>query len=494
MTQDTSNAAAETPDKEPSPPRPRARRWVLALAVVGVLVCLVVAAWLARGKIAQMLVDALAAEIRGRGEPLDWKDFAEPPVPADQNAAPLYEKAAKGFLKEGPGLSSEQVDQIERPIHDLVMNRQFRRSHRAEVKKVLDLSRESLALLREGHARPGVDWGLDFSRPATEGRFPEIWRSIDLSRAAALAALEAHDAGDDEEAVQRLAEAMALGRAIGRFPGGFSIQYRMACQQAVISAIEQILPTLRIGKPPFASPQQARDLMAELLDTDSMQSQRVRGQMADRCVAFEIVHRLGKGENPIHAEMKKAWLRPEVLSSECLQILRVFAVNIDVAKEKTYPAAMAKREQCPDNFEALREEGGLSDRHPILWLLHSGFDMMEGVHLPSSFGVFARSRMAGTALAMRLYEVERGKGPATLEDLVAGGILARVPEDPFSGAGGKIQYKADPQQPRLYSVGEDGRDDGGKFTLDDKGGAHDAPDLVYFLNGNRPQAKPATRP
>ena len=45
---------------------------------------------------------------------------------------------------------------------------------------------------------------------------------------------------------------------------------------------------------------------------------------------------------------------------------------------------------------------------------------------------------------------------------IAGGVpayLPAVPTDPLSG--GSILYKADPALPRIYSVGEDGVDDGG---------------------------------
>jgi hypothetical protein len=68
------------------------------------------------------------------------------------------------------------------------------------------------------------------------------------------------------------------------------------------------------------------------------------------------------------------------------------------------------------------------------------------------------------ALALRAYRVERGQYPARLDELVSGGYLSRLPDDPCapSGppryqrlAGGGDKYL-------LYSVGADSKDDGGK--------------------------------
>jgi hypothetical protein len=106
-----------------------------------------------------------------------------------------------------------------------------------------------------------------------------------------------------------------------------------------------------------------------------------------------------------------------------------------------------------------------------------------------SFRTLANRRMAATALAIRLYEVDHGRRPASLNDLVPE-YLPAVPRDPFAAEDRPITYAPDAAPPVLYSVGEDALDDAGRFELTQGGGVRlDAADLVYFLNGDRPRAK-----
>lgn len=71
----------------------------------------------------------------------------------------------------------------------------------------------------------------------------------------------------------------------------------------------------------------------------------------------------------------------------------------------------------------------------------------------------AWTELATAALAVERYRLARGGLPETLDQLVPG-YLAAVPADPFDGA--PLRYKRVDRGFVVYSVGEDGRDDGGK--------------------------------
>ena len=64
------------------------------------------------------------------------------------------------------------------------------------------------------------------------------------------------------------------------------------------------------------------------------------------------------------------------------------------------------------------------------------------------------------ALALRAFRLERGAPPSALSELVPS-YLKKVPHDPFGG-GEQLRYRRTGAAYRLYSVGPDGRDDGGK--------------------------------
>ena len=79
--------------------------------------------------------------------------------------------------------------------------------------------------------------------------------------------------------------------------------------------------------------------------------------------------------------------------------------------------------------------------------------------------LLADRRLAATCLAVRLYAIDhQGALPERLDDLVPA-YLPAVPLDPVAAGGVPIRYvssRADAKDPRVYSVGADGNDDGGK--------------------------------
>jgi hypothetical protein len=80
----------------------------------------------------------------------------------------------------------------------------------------------------------------------------------------------------------------------------------------------------------------------------------------------------------------------------------------------------------------------------------------------------ARDGMFLSALALQAWRAEHGRYPDSL-DALAPGILQAVPADPFGS--GELKYRREGEKYVLYSVGPDGRDDGGTAVqkVDDQG-------------------------
>jgi len=78
----------------------------------------------------------------------------------------------------------------------------------------------------------------------------------------------------------------------------------------------------------------------------------------------------------------------------------------------------------------------------------------------------ARLALLEAALAARAYQLENHKPPASLQVLVPA-YLPVLPADPFE-LNAPLQLKAEGQRVRIYSVGPDGLDDGGR-ALEDRG-------------------------
>lgn len=76
-----------------------------------------------------------------------------------------------------------------------------------------------------------------------------------------------------------------------------------------------------------------------------------------------------------------------------------------------------------------------------------------------NFGALAIDRASVTAIAVALYRLDHaGQLPSGLEELRPA-YLADLPIDPASGQ--PFRFKADERSFTIYSVGDDGKDDGG---------------------------------
>lgn len=107
------------------------------------------------------------------------------------------------------------------------------------------------------------------------------------------------------------------------------------------------------------------------------------------------------------------------------------------------------------------------------------------------FVVSTNRRATATILALRMYELDHdGQLPEKLGSLVPR-YLSKLPSDPMRADGGSFGYLPHAQPPILYSVGLDGKDDGGAgVTL--PGGRFDVYrwsrlDVVYSLRSDLPR-------
>jgi hypothetical protein len=82
----------------------------------------------------------------------------------------------------------------------------------------------------------------------------------------------------------------------------------------------------------------------------------------------------------------------------------------------------------------------------------------------------AKRRLITAELALRIFQSEHGQPPAQLSDLVPR-YLPRVPIDPFTEK--ELIYRPQGTNWLLYSVGEDGTDDGGTPASRNRGAKGD---------------------
>ncbi|MCA9101103.1 MAG: hypothetical protein KDA63_08140, partial [Planctomycetales bacterium] len=120
-------------------------------------------------------------------------------------------------------------------------------------------------------------------------------------------------------------------------------------------------------------------------------------------------------------------------------------------------------------FEQVNERDRLWTRIAFGWHAHlqqitddvSGWSAADG---SGAAGAFLReqvtTRLLAVELALRAFQLEHGQFPATLGELVPE-YIDHLPSDPFDPSGGPLRYTRTDDGYLLYSVGADGRDNGG---------------------------------
>ncbi|MBI4027834.1 MAG: hypothetical protein HY360_22810 [Verrucomicrobia bacterium] len=101
----------------------------------------------------------------------------------------------------------------------------------------------------------------------------------------------------------------------------------------------------------------------------------------------------------------------------------------------------------------LKRQEALPESLTKLFLDNSRWELVRDI------GCVAYLRIAETAIAIERYRLARGRLPDQLNDLVPANLPA-VPVDPFDGK--PIRYKPSGKGYVVWSIGNDGKDDGGK--------------------------------
>ncbi|MCS7191486.1 MAG: hypothetical protein NZ937_00680, partial [Armatimonadetes bacterium] len=221
--------------------------------------------------------------------------------------------------------------------------------------------------------------------------------------------------------------------------------------------------------------QSYRSLIAELkswdIDRDfvrALQSERVYTFVVcdwmQRKASKKMLHRLFASEQPFKVNLA-VLLKPRsvLIAQNCLKMVNYQNEVIAIA-----------RKGAPYDQEAIRqlEERWQSEvENTVKSVNLSGLELVwdekaiAKMLVPAFSNFFqkanyyhAMQRIAQTAIALRLYWHEHGRYPENLSQLVPK-FLSSVPIDPFDGK--PIRYKRLKQGFKIWSVGENLKDDGG---------------------------------
>lgn len=458
----------------------RHSRDILIISIA--IVAIVVLAPFVEHFLLQSETEAYISRLKAEGEPMELAQVIPAPVPAQQDSADTLIEAF-GLIDADNGLLATNFYGIEMmkpvaPGKAIVCWQEPENEGPPPTSSWQDLTTAvaqnemTFALLRQTIDKPVADFGIQYNRGVDGVVYKNLYLSESKRAAQRLSAAVICDLhnGDTTLALENLRAMLALTRAMGDQRLIIPALSRMAIAQITIPANWEILQSSNLTDADLAQ------LQGDWAKIDFVQSgenalemERVAGEITiKKWRAFNsgLADALGGGGGGIWDYVKTTpkiviwrgwWSYPDELRA-----LQGYEVLIKAMRlEQTNNSFLAAIQYQESNLNGLTITN--LDEPDIHWLFTTDMSISD-----SLIRIVMRAETAKqiviTAIALKRYDLKHGNYPLSLGALVPE-ILPAVPRDPVDGRPLRYRQNADGTF-LLYSVGPNGRDDGGNPALE----------------------------
>lgn len=443
------------------PPRRRLRRWLIGLGVA--LALLAVAAPLGLWGWAKYEGHALARRVealRQAGEPMTPADLASTPVFDADNAAVHFRAAARAIdTKTDAWVAYDDfLEESRLPL---------RADEQSALRAVVTEKAGPMARAGRAAGKGRADWQLSFDSPMIQTSMPDLNEQRKLARLLRADGLVALDDGDASRALRRVDELLAQSQAVDHHPTlvGHLVAGSISAIAVELAgeAARELGAAAQTGSPAAPAVRgQVAGLIARLLDEREFRAGLIRAHQAERVMQLDAITAVANGGMPLNNVVGAAAGKRSVRTEGIMRalLLRNASAALD------YMTGVIEAAAATDDAAAFRaRRAGLThaiDRSPRVYFLANLLVPSVERATRQHYRLVAGRRMAAAALAVALYRADHdGRLPDTLADLVPA-YLPAVPGDPLAGGDTPLGYVRGPDRPRLYSVGDNAVDDGGR--------------------------------
>ena len=436
---------------------------------------------------AEKQVQTLIDEIHANDEPILIEDYKDTwgTIPDEKNAAYYIDRAVAAMCVP---------DDVTVDFETVWDDPKLVAAHDDDVQRLLNANQEVLQLLRKCRLCIGAEWGVRYKSPMFEQLVPHALPSTPrLGKLLCTFALYHHVHGDDSQAVERLIDMRQIAEALCWARNGpvshltgVAVDVRTCFIVSIIAGDLRVPPR---GKPPTsgeASRDQIESLIAGFEDESALRWSYRESFLWERTSAhdqYDFLLNSSKGpatfEGAFHTSPFVLWLIKPFLIADNAFAITYHTKFVESAYETTYQGACRHIDYFPEPESRLARWARLVSTAMTPSLVRA---------VPLHYRALANRRMAAIALAIRLYELDHGQRPESLDQLVPD-YFDKLPPDPILTAETPFGYLPHDEQPRLYSIGTDGVDDHGEQAFRENGRVNeDEKDLVFFLG--QPTGRP----
>jgi hypothetical protein len=435
--------------------------------------------------------EAYIAELKAKGEPMELAQVIPPPVPPEQNSASNFLKAASllhtdwNVLGSNPPPAMRMVAPGKAMIGSMqpeIRDGQATNSWE-DIKSALAKENEALDLLRQITNRSALDFGLSYSKGVDKIQFSHLAPLKRAAQGLSAAAISDLHHVDTASAVKNVRTMLALIDGMSHDRLIISELVRMAIAQITLPVNWEILQSTNVTDDQLAT-----------LQHDWVNLDFIRGDenaLAMERIADEITLKKWRSSNAVLQNYINNWFTLAEPSKKInifdraklgtqifrwrywwsypdeLQLMKGCQIFLETARiaETNYSLLTVLREQ-ESKVKKLdintNSAGSLyfSDANKIdLHSLMSGSVFSLSSFFNRMIRAEAAKQMTITAIALKRYQLKHGNYPPNLSALVPE-FSPAISRDPVDGQPLRYRRNADGTF-LLYSVGENGVDDGG---------------------------------
>jgi hypothetical protein len=466
------------------------RKHIILLIVIATVIGTAIVASALRHYQLKAEVDRYRAELKAKGEPMDLAQVIPPPVPPDQNSAALFTNAvsllatnwnvlgsnlppAMRMVSPGKAMAGWQQPAVHEYLGGPI-------NSWAEIDAALVDEKAGLDLLRQLPVQPVFDFGLNYSNGFENLKLYHLAAAKRAAQKLEASAASTLRGGDSEMAIKNILAMQSLVHGLSRDRLLISELVRIAIAQNAVASTWESLQSTNVTEVQLATLQRGwTDLEFLQPFENSMAMERVVGQieaawlrdsgLESRIDALNNLRIYGRKPTwfaGLKIKYKTTMWRYWWSYSDELRALNQFQDVIDASRQArtnhSYFAAEAELKKQNKMFAAKSDDVG------SLWFLDPAKDDFHFI-ISSASGfepafakvikVEAARQLTVTAIALRRFQLKNGNYPEKLSQLTPD-FLASVPLDPVDGQPLRYRREQDGWF-LLYSIGEDGKDDGG---------------------------------
>jgi len=430
----------------------RLKRFARRVAI-GAVVCFVLVAipWTYFNiKYSRELEDELA-KLKAQGMPLSLAEAAPKPVPDDRNAAVLYQRVFNLRFSPGEqaddggiaGLSKSDLDVVNRYLRE--PNPELERKTRALLSR--PQVQNALRILRDASKRPHCVFPINWE-DGMQTVFPHFAKFRDACRLVVAQAQLLCSEGRLPEALEWWEVSLRMADHVAFEPTLIGQLVSYAVRGVTLRSVQRFLSEAQL------TPAQTEQF-AHYLGQINLYDELARAMSGERAFGLDNYRHLRRGAlvAPLGAFDQLVYLK-------YMQRAVALAALPYPQARGGYQALVEERKRCPNKYTLA------SMTVPAL-----------GRCAVKRDEVLAEINLCRIVLALKAYKYEHGAYPGTLAELQKT-LDWTLPEDPFSGKG--FVYRRQGAGFKLYSIGENLKDDGGvEKAKGPKAGEHPQDDIVW---------------